>query len=83
MIHFDMIVGSSSANALNSCNCPGGGTTGGGGGWAQGGVRPPFPKKKKKTLSGLHAVLTYFLHGTASKPYVDQEMHIRTLCNSR
>ena len=26
------------------------------------------------------APLTYNLHGTASKPYVDQEMDIRTFC---
>ena len=49
-----------------------GGAKGGGGG-----VRPP------KTPSGRHAVLTYSLLGTARKPYVDQEMDIRTLCNSR
>ena len=31
-----------------------------------------------KPPGGRHAVLTYNLYGTASKPYVDQEMDIRT-----
>ena len=48
-------------------------------GGAEGGVRPPKPPGRH------HAVLTYSLHGTASKPYVDQEMDITKdiLCNSR
>ena len=43
---------------------------GGGGG---GGHTPP-----PKPPGGHHAVLTYSFHGTASKPYVDQEMDVRT-----
>ena len=27
-----------------------------------------------------HAVLTYNLYGTVSKPYVDQDMDVRTFC---
>ena len=40
------------------------------------GVYPPLPKLP----GGHHAVLTYNLYGTASKPYIDQEMDIRTFC---
>ena len=42
-----------------------------------GGVYTPPPPKP----SGRHhAVLTYNLYSTASKPYTDQEMDIRTFC---
>ena len=36
------------------------------------GIRPSKPPGRR------HAVLTYSLHGTTSKSYVDQEMDIRT-----
>ena len=49
-----------------------GGTIRGGPRGAEGGVRSP------KLPGGRHAVLTYSLHGTTNKPYVDQEMDIRT-----
>ena len=41
-----------------------------GGGGGGGGARKPS--------GGRHAVLIYSLHGTANKPYVDQEIDIRT-----
>ena len=42
-------------------------------GGRRGAYAPPL-----KPPGGRHAVLIYSLHGTASKPYADQEMDIRT-----